>query len=274
MSVGEWLRFAQLSLLAGWLAVLYLRLASRPVPQAPGRTFPAGRQGGWATSTVLGAVAALAAAQVMVEISAASDPLTPLGDVVSAVLASPYGGLSLALLVAAVVLAALAWRSRRLPGAVLWGSGLVLLLGCGASALTSGAAVDAASSSGDIVMSPTLTVPRSTVTQKDPSAGDPTSAARGKIVYQQNCQVCHGIDGDGRGPAAANMRIRPASFHNPQHFQSATMDGPHFWVIQHGDGEPSGMPAWGGKLTDQQIWDVLNYVKVLSGSSGVPNLPG
>lgn len=48
------------------------------------------------------------------------------------------------------------------------------------------------------------------------------------------------------------------------------MDGPHFWIIQHGDRQPSGMPAWQGKLSDQQIWDVLNYVKVLSSQTGAP----
>lgn len=260
MSLGEWLRFAQLSLLAGWLASLSLGLASRPAIQPAA----AGQRQRRSTAMLLAAVATLTAAQLGVALSAASGPLTPIGAVLAAIVMSPYGVLSLVLLLTTVIAAALSWRQSVTPAHASLG-GLVILLVCGAVALTSGPAVEAAATAGEIVMSPTLTVPRSLITLKDPYAGDPASAARGKIVYQQNCQVCHGIAGDGRGPAGANLRIPPASFHNPQHFQSPAMDGPHFWVIQHGDGQLSGMPAWQGKLTDQQIWDVLNYVKVLSG---------
>jgi mono/diheme cytochrome c family protein len=83
-------------------------------------------------------------------------------------------------------------------------------------------------------------------------------------VYQQYCLTCHGLNGDGNGPAGANLRIRPPSFHNPQHFLAPGMDGAHFWVVQHGDSVPGGMPAWQGTLTDQQMWDVVNYVKQIA----------
>lgn len=35
---------------------------------------------------------------------------------------------------------------------------------------------------------------------------------RGQQIYQVNCAVCHGVDGDGNGPAASMFRIRPRDF--------------------------------------------------------------
>jgi cytochrome c oxidase cbb3-type subunit 2 len=34
----------------------------------------------------------------------------------------------------------------------------------------------------------------------------------GQQIYQVNCTVCHGVDGDGNGPAASMFRIRPRDF--------------------------------------------------------------
>ncbi|MGH2519482.1 MAG: hypothetical protein ACRDF8_06755, partial [Chloroflexota bacterium] len=162
MSIGEWLRFAQLSLVAGWLAALYVRLDSWRVLRTARPTVPPARHWRWVTGIILLVIAGLALAQLVVDVSDASDPLTPIGDVVSAIIESAYGGLSLALLLAATALAVVQWRLPRLSGEALWGAGLVLLLGCGAAALTSGPAIAAAASAGDIVMSPTLVVPRDT----------------------------------------------------------------------------------------------------------------
>ena len=70
MSLGEWLRFAQLSVLAGWLAVLYLRLAARPAVPPASAGLPE-RRWRWGATTVLAVVAMLTAAQLAVEVSAA-----------------------------------------------------------------------------------------------------------------------------------------------------------------------------------------------------------
>jgi mono/diheme cytochrome c family protein len=151
----------------------------------------------------------------------------------------------------------------RLNGAIA-GAGLGLLVLAGAATASAAPAVTDFANSGEIAMTPTLFIPRSALNTPNPYANDPQSAARGKVVFQENCQVCHGIAGDGNGPAGANLKIRPPTFHNPQHFLAPGMDGAHFWVISHGDGEPGGMPAWDGKLTAQQMWDVLNYIKTIA----------
>lgn len=94
---------------------------------------------------------------------------------------------------------------------------------------------------------------------------DPRNAAQvtsGKVIYERNCASCHGADLEGqpdwksRNP---NGRV-PALPHN---------DSGHTW--HHTDdvllgitkvaGYQSDMPAFGGALAGQQIWDVLAYIK-------------
>lgn len=47
------------------------------------------------------------------------------------------------------------------------------------------------------------------VTEDSPSR---QTLLRGQDVYQANCAVCHGIAGDGNGPAASMFQIRPRDF--------------------------------------------------------------
>ncbi|MBV8086250.1 MAG: c-type cytochrome [Chloroflexi bacterium] len=257
MTLAEWLRFALLALLGGTMAWWLYR------GQAPSRA--------WAFPVL--AIGLLDVAQFMLSAQKATDPLTPLAAALPGLLSSGYGGLSVALFIACVALALWiavegrptdeAMGSQRLAGAFM-GTGVGLLVLGGAVTATANAAVSAFTLSGEVAMTPTLSIPRSALNTPNPYANDPQSAARGKVVYQQNCQVCHGIGGDGNGPAGANLKIRPPTFHNPQHYLAPGIDGGHFWVIQHGDGQPGGMPAWGDKLTPQQTWDAVDYIKTIA----------
>ena len=254
MTVPAWLRFAELSLLAGWAAWRFYRPARARAAEA----------------LVPFAAALLSLAQLFLEAQSATDPFTPLTAVLPAVLGSPYGALSAAIFLLGLAAAGwLAWKPIRQVAAV---GGLALLVLVGVSTAGAAEAVSAAQSSGEIAMSPTLAVPRDTLTTPNPYATDPASAARGRTVYQQYCLACHGLNGDGNGPAIAGLRIRPPSFRNPRHFLAPGMDGAHFWVVQHGDGQTDGMPAWQGSLTDQQMWDAVNYIKQIA--VGNANLTG
>jgi len=80
-------------------------------------------------------------------------------------------------------------------------------------------------------------------------SGDPT---RGVQVFQQNCAVCHGAQGEGR--VGANLSKPFASAFPAAFVKQAVSNGV----------QGSVMPAWakasGGPLTDQQIDDVTAYV--------------
>jgi mono/diheme cytochrome c family protein len=45
---------------------------------------------------------------------------------------------------------------------------------------------------------------------------------RGKTVYRNNCQLCHGVNGDGNGPAAYSMYPKPADFTDPRFWKLTT----------------------------------------------------
>jgi mono/diheme cytochrome c family protein len=208
-------------------------------------------------------VAGLAAVQLVLQAQAATDPFTPLVQVFPVVLGSVYGWMSLAIVVLGVMAAVWLWRGPAVRIAAAT-SAAIMLAATGLATSSAADALSAAASSGEIAMSPTLAVPRTSTSTPNPYANDPQSPVRGQQVYSQYCVTCHGLNGDGNGPAVAGLRVRPPSFRNPQHFLAPGMDGAHFWVVQHGDGVPGGMPAWQGTLSDQQLWDVINYVKLLS----------
>ena len=92
--------------------------------------------------------------------------------------------------------------------------------------------------------------------------GDP---ARGKVVFQQSCFLCHGIDAKGTGYLAPALPVPPADFTKCR----ITSEDPVEMVegvVRHGGpwaGLSPAMPAWEGTLSDQQIADVASYVKTL-----------
>jgi mono/diheme cytochrome c family protein len=93
---------------------------------------------------------------------------------------------------------------------------------------------------------------------------DLTSAsviAQGKTIYDSHCATCHGNSGQGNGPAAAGLNPPPINFTGP-YFKSMSPDF-RFWRVS--EGVPgTGMVAWKGSLTSDQIWQVIAYVTSLS----------
>jgi cytochrome c oxidase cbb3-type subunit 3 len=39
-------------------------------------------------------------------------------------------------------------------------------------------------------------------------------------------------------------------------------------------GRPNGMPAFGGRISDEQVWQLVAFVQSMSGHAPVPSLPG
>lgn len=83
----------------------------------------------------------------------------------------------------------------------------------------------------------------------------------GQAVYEQHCLRCHGDKLDGRGPDSQYLIVPPADLHAPmiknrtdRDLLSAIKNGVLF----------SPMHGFGGKLTDQQMQDVLSYIRLQS----------
>ena len=91
------------------------------------------------------------------------------------------------------------------------------------------------------------------LTLKNPYEGDKRAISTGgQLFVAYNCLDCHGADGSGAmGPSFQDGRW---------HFGGAP--GEVFESIYQG--RPDGMPAWGGRITNDQIWMLTAYVRSLS----------
>jgi len=100
--------------------------------------------------------------------------------------------------------------------------------------------------------------PASAAAKKNPVAASQTSIAEGQKLYTKHCASCHGASGSGDGSAAADLGIHPAKLSESR----SQSDGVLFWKITSGK-KP--MPGYGAKLSEADRWNVINYLKTLSG---------
>jgi mono/diheme cytochrome c family protein len=110
-----------------------------------------------------------------------------------------------------------------------------------------------------------LVIPAEYKDKINPLAGDPAAIASGKEAYFALCSQCHGEDGRGEGPDAAGLNPRPADFTDQEQMQENT-DGYLLWRISDGgDFDPynSLMTAWGTLLSEQEIWELISYLRTL-----------
>jgi len=92
----------------------------------------------------------------------------------------------------------------------------------------------------------------------------------GKHVFGYYCVECHGRDGQNTGvPFAAHLAPPVPSLASPE-VQGYT-DGQLKWIIDNGI-SPSGMPASKGVLSDEEIWQLVLFIRHLppAGSLGEP----
>lgn len=98
-------------------------------------------------------------------------------------------------------------------------------------------------------------------------------ASTGQQIYEQNCLPCHGAKGYGDGPGAAALPVKPFDLtthvllHDEQYLYATILDGRGY------------MPAFGSRLSQDQILDVIAYTRLLArnaqqGSAGATPRPG
>lgn len=105
------------------------------------------------------------------------------------------------------------------------------------------------------------TTPRAAAAKmKNPVASNPASIAAGKALYEKQCRMCHGATGKADTAAAKSMG---ASDLTDAAWTRGSSDGEIFVVIQEGAGPEFKMKGFKGKLTDQDSWHVVNYVRSL-----------
>jgi mono/diheme cytochrome c family protein len=102
-----------------------------------------------------------------------------------------------------------------------------------------------------------------------PVAAQPAEDHRGKAPYQRWCAGCHGVDGDGRGPAAEWMLPRPRDFTRADYRIRTTepealpSDADILRMID--EGMPgTAMPGWRGRLSRREREALVDYLKAFS----------
>jgi len=83
----------------------------------------------------------------------------------------------------------------------------------------------------------------------------PAMADDAEALYKSKCQMCHGADGKG-SPAGQKMGVR--DFHSPEVAKES--DAELFKITKEGKGK---MPKQEGKLTDDQIKELIAYIRKL-----------
>jgi cytochrome c oxidase cbb3-type subunit 3 len=104
--------------------------------------------------------------------------------------------------------------------------------------------------------------PRSKSAVLSPYQENAYGMGEGKRLYgAYNCNGCHAQGGGGIGPALMDDLWIYGS--EPDQIYST--------IVQ---GRPNGMPAFGGRIPNQQIWQIVAYVQSLSGQTPQDAAPG
>ncbi|MGA8152645.1 MAG: c-type cytochrome [Terriglobales bacterium] len=95
-------------------------------------------------------------------------------------------------------------------------------------------------------------VPAKDHERSNPYQGQGDAIAAGRRIYEEHCLHCHGENAEGtkKRPPLKSQRV-----------QRQATDGDLHWLLFNGNMK-KGMPSW-AKLPDQQLWQVIAYVKTL-----------
>lgn len=92
--------------------------------------------------------------------------------------------------------------------------------------------------------------------------GNPES---GRRIYQSFCSQCHGVKGNGTGRKGRALDTKPAD-HTDKEAMSKRTDAEIYGIIWYG-GKNTGlselMPSWRNVLKEQEVWDIISYIRIL-----------
>lgn len=109
---------------------------------------------------------------------------------------------------------------------------------------------------------------------RNPLAPTAENIHAGQRNFGSYCMACHGLDGQNTGVPFAERMSPPVPSLSDGSIQAYT-DGQLHWIIQRGI-FPSGMPASGEVFRDEEVWQMVLYIRHLpqKGSLGEPEVYG
>jgi cbb3-type cytochrome c oxidase subunit III len=100
---------------------------------------------------------------------------------------------------------------------------------------------------------------------KNPVEMNAESIAAGQKVYAQNCASCHGESGKGDGKMGAELKPPPSNLTDAE-WKHGSSDGEMFTVVRDGV-RTTPMKSFKSKLTTDQMWQVVNYMRSIGAKS-------
>jgi mono/diheme cytochrome c family protein len=98
----------------------------------------------------------------------------------------------------------------------------------------------------------------------NPIARDARSSLRATALYNTNCAMCHGANGDGQAVVATHFRnagrVPPVDLRAAR--ATGRTDGELHWILTNGLG---GMPPFGSLLSDEERWLLVQHVRGTQG---------
>jgi mono/diheme cytochrome c family protein len=135
-------------------------------------------------------------------------------------------------------------------------SRVALVLAFGIVCLTSGVIARQATANGD----------PEAAKLKNPLASTSESIARGQKQFQTLCAGCHGKDAKG-GITISVIEDRggnPPPDLTDDKWDHGSSDGEIFTVVKKGIAPEFFMAPWEGRISDEEIWNMVNFIKSLS----------
>lgn len=150
----------------------------------------------------------------------------------------------------ALALVGFLFLATGIPMGGWYNRGGAAVMACGGVIFIAGAVLAVGSTGGDAAQT----------AGRNPILPTSDSVAAGKVVYERYCLSCHGEAGRGDGLGGAGLEPPPADLvlHVPLH-----PDADLYGFISDGI-EGTAMAALGERLTDQEIWHAVNYIRTLA----------
>ena len=84
------------------------------------------------------------------------------------------------------------------------------------------------------------------------------SLAHAKKIYGYDCALCHGANGDGKGDAVADLKLKMRDYTDPTALKDLT-DGELFYIIRNGKGQMP--PEEAARAKDEDVWNMVVMVR-------------
>ncbi len=97
----------------------------------------------------------------------------------------------------------------------------------------------------------------------NPTKPTAESQAKAKSLYQIDCAICHGDNGNGQTDVAKSMELTMADFTDPKAL-AASPDGVLFQTIRNGKDKMP--PEAAGRASDTMVWNLIHYIRGMSKS--------